>query len=188
MTNPGTEAPRIRGRSLLTPFEDRHDSARPVARRLSLCSTDGDIRTPSKELRALLTCMPHATAYVAGPGDANEPSQYASSDTLRRRTQRPGGDLSEPAVLQAAVQDRTFRGEIILFAFNFCSISDALALMATLRRASFEHFLPFTDGRETCLAMQHLAAAGGGLQHASGTQPHHPSPSSSTAPSPGPAF
>ena len=78
-----------------------------------------------------LLCMPHATAYVAGPGDANEPSQYASSDTLRRRTQRPGGDLSEPAVLQAAVQDRTFRGEIILFAFNFCSISDALALMAT---------------------------------------------------------
>ena len=132
-----------------------------------------------------LLCMPHATAYVAGPGDA----QYASSDTLRRRTQRPGGDLSEPAVLQAAVQDRTFRGEIILFAFNFCSISDALALMATLRRASFEHFLPFTDGRETCLAMQHLAAAGGGLQHASGTrQSHHPSPSPSTAPSLGPAF
>ena len=136
-----------------------------------------------------LLCMPHATAYVAGPGDAKEPSQYASSDTLRRRTQRPGGDLSEPAVLQAAVQDRTFRGEIILFAFNFCSISDALALMATLRRASFEHFLPFTDGRETCLAMQHLAAAGGGLQHASGTQQsHHPSPSPSTALCLGPAF
>ena len=83
-----------------------------------------------------LLCMPHATAYVAGPGDANEPSQYASSDTLRRRTQRPGGDLSEPAVLQAAVQDRTFRGEIILFAFNFCSISDALALRPLTSTAS----------------------------------------------------
>lgn len=118
--------------------------------------------------------MPHA--YVPGSDDTNEPSQYASSDTLRRRTQRPGGDLSEPATLRAAVQDRTFRGEIILFAFNFCSISDALALMATLRRASFEHFMPFTDGRETCLAMQDLAAVGGGLRHATGTQqPNHPS-------------
>eukprot|EP00964_Phaeocystis_antarctica_P006128 scaffold3340_cov63-Phaeocystis_antarctica.AAC.8 len=59
--------------------------------------------------------------------------------------------------------------------------------MATLRQASFEHFLPFTDGRETCLAMQHLAAVGGGLQHATGTQQsHHPSLSSSTGPSPGP--
>ena len=131
--------------------------------------------------------MPHATAYVAGSDDTNEPSQYASSDTLRRRTQRPGGDLSEPATLREAVHDRTFRGEIILFAFNFCSISDALALMATLRRASFEHFLPFTDGRATCLAMQHLAAVRGGLQHATGTQqPHHPNPSSSPDPSPDP--
>ena len=118
--------------------------------------------------------MPHA--YVPGSDDTNEPSQYASSDTLRRRTQRPGGDLSEPATLRAAVQDRAFRGEIILFAFNFCSISDALALMATLRRASFEHFMPFTDGRETCLAMQDLAAVGGGLRHATGTQqPNHAS-------------
>ena len=115
-------------------------------------------------------------AYVPGSDDTNEPSQYASRDTLRRRTQRPGGDLSEPATLRAAVQDRTFRGEIILFAFNFCSISDALALMATLRRASFEHFMPFTDGRETCLAMQDLAAVGGGLRHATGTQqPNHAS-------------
>ena len=160
----------------------------PPARPAGGEARDSAARVTVTVITALL-CMPHATAYVAGPGDANEPSQYASSDTLRRRTQRPGGDLSEPAVLQAAVQDRAFRGEIILFAFNFCSISDALALMATLRRASFEHFLPFTDGRETCLAMQHLAAAGGGLQHASGTQQsHHPSPSPSTAPSLGPAF
>ena len=105
-----------------------------------------------------------------------EPSQYASSDTLRRRVQRLGGDLSEPATLRVALEDRAFRGEVILFAFNFCSISDALALMATLRRASFEHFLPFTDGRETCQAMQHLAAVGGGLQHGAAAALQAPPP------------
>ena len=104
--------------------------------------------------------QPRATM-ADGPDPA---SAYASSDALRRRPPHPGGDISDPAVLQSALQARAYRGEIILFAFNFCAISDALALVATLRRASFEHFLPFTDGPSTCDAMVSLAAVGGGLR------------------------
>ena len=101
---------------------------------------------------------------------------YASAAALRLRTPHSGGDIAQPGVLQAALQARAFRGEIILFAFNFCAISDALALIATLRRASFEHFLPFSDGQATCEALRSIAAVGGGLRGLPRPLPPQPLP------------
>ena len=101
-----------------------------------------------------------------------EPSAYASSSALRQRSQEGvGGDLSDPATLRLAVDARSFRGEVILFAFNLCSIGEALGLIAALRERSFEHFLPFTDGESTCRMMQRIHAANGGLRGTSSPRP-----------------
>ena len=98
-------------------------------------------------------------------------SAYSSTTELGRRPPIASGDLSDPAVLRRAVEARSFRGEIILFAFDFCSASEAIGLISSLRRASFEHFLPFTDGEATCVSMQRILGVGGGLIGQDATPP-----------------
>ena len=73
----------------------------------------------------------------------------------------PPSDLALPGALSAAIASRAFRGEMILFSFDFCGISGALSLLIHLRSISFEHFLPLGDGKETCEAMQKLATSHG---------------------------
>jgi hypothetical protein len=69
-----------------------------------------------------------------------------------------GGDLSDPAVLQSVLRTRAFHNELILFAFDFCAVADALNLVMLLRHAGFEHFLPLGDGAATCAVLQRTAA------------------------------
>ena len=92
-------------------------------------------------------------------------SQYASSTTLLASSAvaPPHLDLGRlaPSALNAAVRKRAFRGELILFSFDFCGISEALSLVLTLRRIGFEHFAPMSDGPETCEAMRQAATARG---------------------------
>ena len=92
-------------------------------------------------------------------------SQYASSTTLLASSAvaPPHLDLGRlaPSALNAAVRKRAFRGELILFSFDFCGISEALSLVLTLRRIGFEHFAPMSDGPETCEALRQAATARG---------------------------
>ncbi len=81
-------------------------------------------------------------------------SAYASASALASRPPLAIANLTEPGSLEAAIAARSFRNELILFSFDFCGISEALSLVLTLRQAGFEHFLPLSDGRETCEAMR----------------------------------
>ena len=86
-------------------------------------------------------------------------SPYASSYAMGGRPALPIADLAAPGVLETALHRRSYLGELILFSFDFCGIAEALSLVLSLRRAGFEHFLPLSDGRATCEAMQLAAAA-----------------------------
>lgn len=66
-------------------------------------------------------------------------------------------DLADEDALERVARARSYRGELILFSFDFCGIAEALSLILSLRRASFEHFLPFSDGAETCEALRTAA-------------------------------
>ena len=88
-------------------------------------------------------------------------SEYFSAVALERSRALLGGNLSDPLVLREAVASRSFQRESILFAFDFCSIGDALNLALHLRRAGFEHFLPLSDGAETCAALRRAARSRG---------------------------
>ena len=68
------------------------------------------------------------------------------------------GDLDRPDVLAAALAARAFRGEVILFTFDVCAVSDALNTILLLRNAGFEHFIPLTDGEATCTQLERAAA------------------------------
>ena len=70
-------------------------------------------------------------------------SPYASAAALlpSSSTALPHVDVAQPGALAAALRARAFRGELILFSFDFCGISEALSLLLTLRRIGFEHFL-----------------------------------------------
>ena len=85
-------------------------------------------------------------------------SRYFSLSALKRTGR---GDLATAAALRDAVAARCFRNELILFAFDFCAVNDALSLVIQLRRVGFEHFLPLTDGPETCDTLQRAASARG---------------------------
>lgn len=86
-------------------------------------------------------------------------SPFSSSSTLNGRPIPPTGDLAVPNVMRTAVHARAFKGELILFSFDFCGISEALSFVLSLRLASFEHFMPLSDGKETCDAMRAAARA-----------------------------
>ena len=92
-------------------------------------------------------------------------SEYASASALLPASAAapPYVDLSHlaPSALDATVRARAFRGELILFSFDFCGISEALALVLELRRVGFEHFAPMSDGPETCEALRGAASARG---------------------------
>ena len=78
-------------------------------------------------------------------------SAYTSAAAIAARGPVPSpSDLSHPGQLEAAVASRAYRGELILFSFDFCGIGEALSLIMNLRGAGFEHFLPLSDGAETC--------------------------------------
>ena len=81
-------------------------------------------------------------------------SAYASSSTLLNKQWLPSQDIAKPQALEAAVRARAFRGELILFSFDFCGISEALSLILTMRGVGFEHFAPMRDGQETCEALR----------------------------------
>uniref|UniRef100_A0A7S4ETJ9 Nucleotide-diphospho-sugar transferase domain-containing protein n=1 Tax=Chrysotila carterae TaxID=13221 RepID=A0A7S4ETJ9_CHRCT len=83
-------------------------------------------------------------------------SKYFSSLLLLRNIWK-GGDLSDDMQFQRVVNQRTYKGELILFAFDLCSVSDALNAVLMLRHVGFEHFLPLTDGAATCEALHALA-------------------------------
>jgi hypothetical protein len=84
-------------------------------------------------------------------------SPFASSHLLSTAPIPKTVDLADPNALERVARARAYRGELILFSFDFCGISEALSLIISLRRASFEHFLPLTDGIETCDAMRTAA-------------------------------
>ena len=84
-------------------------------------------------------------------------SPFASSHLLSTASIPKTVDLADPNALERVARARAYRGELILFSFDFCGISEALSLIISLRRASFEHFLPLTDGIETCDALRTAA-------------------------------
>lgn len=88
-------------------------------------------------------------------------SSFASAPHMPYPPSTPPLDLSVRAALDAAVQARSYNRELILFSFDYCGISGALALVLHLRDVLFEHFLPLSDGAETCQAMQDEAKARG---------------------------
>lgn len=88
-------------------------------------------------------------------------SRFNSAAALARQSPFAVVDLSDPTALHAAVLNRAFEGELILFSFDFCGISEALSCVVSLRLVGFEHFLPLSDGWETCDAMQAAAGARG---------------------------
>ena len=71
------------------------------------------------------------------------------------------GDLNASTTLESVVRTRAYRGELILFAFDFCAIAEALNLIVHLRALGFEHHVPLTDGDATCAALRRAARARG---------------------------
>ena len=84
-------------------------------------------------------------------------SAYFSAAALAARPLARDGDLSDPAVLRAAIAARSFRGELILLAYDFCAVADALNAILLLRHGGFEHFVPLADGEATCAALRRAA-------------------------------
>jgi len=76
-------------------------------------------------------------------------------------------DVSGEAALAAAVHERSFKGELIVFSFNFCAIPEAINAALMLRQAGFAHFMPLSDGRATCEAMRQQLARADAEAHAS---------------------
>ena len=88
-------------------------------------------------------------------------SPFASASALAGSSLLPPADLSAPGALRAAARARSYKSELILFSFDFCGIAEAISLVVNLRRSSFEHFLPLSDGLETCEALRSSAATRG---------------------------
>ena len=99
----------------------------------------------------------HGWNFMSSTSPCCAASPYASSHAIALGSAPATTDLADPQSLARVARARSYHGELILFSFDFCGIAEALSLVLSLRRASFEHFLPYSDGVETCDAL-HTAA------------------------------
>jgi len=88
---------------------------------------------------------------------SNSALSSASALLVSSAAAPPHADLAQPGRLASALRSRTYRGELILFSFDFCGIGEALSMALTLRSIGFEHFVPMSDGAETCETLRTAA-------------------------------
>ena len=64
------------------------------------------------------------------------------------------GDIAENATLAALLRDKTYRGEVVVFAFNANWLEWAVNMAAQLHHVGFDHYTALAAGKSDCEALR----------------------------------